>query len=182
MHKWADLSDNGFGLSVINDCKYGCDIKNGHIRPTLFRCATNPNHIQDREHHSFSFSIYPHAKRVNDSDVVKEGYNVNFPLYAIPQKAQEGTLAPEYSLVSCDKENVVIETVKVAEDSDNIIVRAFETWNSKTPVALTFCDEILSATECNLMEEEDESVAFENNTLTATFKPFEIKTFKVKLK
>ena len=182
MHKWADLSDNGFGLSVINDCKYGCDIKNGHIRPTLFRCATNPNHIQDREHHSFSFSIYPHAKRVNDSDVVKEGYNVNFPLYAIPQKAQEGTLAPEYSLVSCDKENVVIETVKVAEDSDNIIVRAYETWNSKTPVTLTFCDEILSATECNLMEEEDEAVAFDGKTLTATFKPFEIKTFKIKLK
>ena len=182
MHKWADLSDNSFGLSVINDCKYGCDVKNGRIRPTLFRCATNPNHIQDREHHSFSFSIYPHAKRANDSDVVKEGYNVNFPLYAIPAKAQEGTLAPEYSLVSCDKENVVIETVKVAEDSDNIIVRAFETWNSKTPVALTFCDEILSATECNLMEEEDEAVTFNGNTLTATFKPFEIKTFKVKLK
>ncbi len=182
MHKWADLSDNGFGLSVINDCKYGCDVKNGHIRPTLFRCATNPNTIQDREHHSFSFSIYPHAKRANDSDVVKEGYNVNFPLYAIPQKAQEGTLAPEYSFVSCDKENVVIETVKVAEDSDHIIVRAYETWNSKTPVTLTFCDEILSATECNLMEEEDEAVAFQNNTLTATFKPFEIKTFKIKLK
>ncbi|MBQ7116237.1 MAG: alpha-mannosidase [Clostridia bacterium] len=182
MHKWTDLSDNSFGLSVINDCKYGCDVKDGRIRPTLFRCATHPNHIQDREPHSFSFSIYPHAKRANDSDVVKEGYNVNFPLYAIPQKAQAGTLAPEYSLVSCDKENVVIETVKVAEDSDNIIVRAYETWNSKTPVTLTFCGAIEGATECNLMEEEDEAVAFENNTLTATFKPFEIKTFKVKLK
>jgi len=182
MHKWADLSDNSFGLSVINDCKYGCDVKNGHIRPTLFRCATRPNKIQDREHHSFSFSIYPHSKRVNDSDVVKEGYNVNFPLYAIPAKAQEGTLAPEYSLVSCDKENVVIETVKVAEDSDNIVVRAYETWNSKTPATFTFCNEIESATECNLLEEEDEAVAFGGNTLSATFKPFEIKTFKVKLK
>ena len=182
MHKWADLSDNGFGLSVINDCKYGCDVKNGHIRPTLFRCATRPNKIQDREHHSFSFSIYPHSKRANDSDVVKEGYNVNFPLYAVPQKAQEGTLPAEYSLVSCNKENVVIETVKIAEDSDNLIVRAYETWNSKTPVTLTFCNAIESATECNLMEEEDEAVVFENNTLTATFKPFEIKTFKVKLK
>ncbi len=182
MHKWADLSDNGFGLSVINDCKYGCDVKNGHIRPTLFRCATRPNKIQDREHHSFSFSIYPHSKRANDSDVVKEGYNVNFPLYAVPQKAQEGTLPAEYSLVSCNKENVVIETVKIAEDSDNIIVRAYETWNSKTPVILSFCNAIESATECNLMEEEDEAVAFENNTLTATFKPFEIKTFKIKLK
>ena len=182
MHKWADLSDNSFGLSVINDCKYGCDVKDGHIRPTLFRCATNPNTIQDREYHSFSFSIYPHAKRANDSDVVKEGYNVNFPLYAIPAKAQAGTLASEYSLVSCDKENVVIETVKLAEDSDDIIVRAYETWNSQTPATLTFCNDIASATECNLMEEQDEAVAYAGNALTATFKPFEIKTFKVKLK
>lgn len=182
MHKWADLSDNSFGLSVINDCKYGCDVKDGHIRPTLFRCATRPNRIQDREHHSFSFSIYPHAKRANDSRVVEEGYNVNFPLYAVPSTAHEGTLPGEYSLVSCDKNNVVIETVKVAEDSDNIIVRAYETWNSKTSVTFTFCNGIESATECNLLEEEDEAVSYNGNALTATFKPFEIKTFKVKLK
>ena len=182
MHKWADLSDNGFGLSVINDCKYGCDVKNGRIRPTLFRCATSPNTLQDREHHSFTFSIYPHAKRVNDSDVVKEGYNVNYPLYAVFSKAKEGTLPEEYSLVGCDRDNVVIETVKIAEDSDSMIIRAYETWNSKTPATLTFCSEIETATECNLLEEEDESVAFTGNTLSATFKPFEIKTFKVKFK
>ncbi|MGN1317277.1 MAG: alpha-mannosidase [Acutalibacteraceae bacterium] len=182
MHKWADLSDNGFGLSVINDCKYGCDVKNGHIRPTLFRCATSPNTLQDREHHSFSFSIYPHAKRANDSDVVKEGYNVNFPLYAVFSKAKEGALPEEYSLVGCDRDNVVIETVKIAEDSDSMIVRAYETWNSKTPATLTFCGDIETATECNLLEEQDESVDFRENRISATFKPFEIKTFKVKFK
>lgn len=182
MHKWVDLSDNSFGLSILNDCKYGCDVKNGHIRPTLFRCATRPNHIQDREFHSFSFSIYPHAKRANDSSVVKEGYNVNFPLYAVPCDAHEGVLPEEYSLVSCNKENVVIETVKVAEDSDALIVRAYETWNAKTPASLTFCDEILNATECNLMEEDDAAVEFSGKTISATFKPFEIKTFKIKFK
>ena len=182
MHKWVDLSDNSFGLSILNDCKYGCDVKNGRIRPTLFRCATRPNTIQDREFHSFTFSIYPHENSVHNSSVVKEAYNVNYPLYAVPVKAQAGTKNSEYSLVECDKENVVIETVKIAEDSDAIIVRAYETWNSKTPAVLTFCDEILSATECNLMEEEDEAVEFAGNALTTTFKPFEIKTFKIKFK
>lgn len=180
MHKWTDLSDNSFGLSILNDCKYGCDVKDGKIRTTLFRCATRPNSVQDREHHSFTFSIYPHAGRVSDSGVVNEAYNVNFPLYAVPVKAHEGNLPSEYSLVNCDKNNIVIETVKIAEDSDSVIVRAYETWNAKTPAALTFASNIKEATECNLLEEEDEAVAYEGNTLTATFKPFEIKTFKIK--
>ena len=179
MHKWVDLSDNGFGLSILNDCKYGCDAKDGHIRPTLFRCATEPNTIQDREHHSFTFSIYPHSGRACDSDVVQEGFNVNFPLKAVVCDAQSGSLPCEYSLVSADKSNIVIGTVKVAEDSDSLIVRAYETWNTKTPATLTFNTPIKSATECNLMEEQDEAVSFDGNTIKATFKPFEIKTFKI---
>ena len=182
MHKWVDLSDNSFGLSILNDCKYGCDVKDGHIRPTLFRCATNPNNIQDREHHSFTFSIYPHQGKVCDSDVVKEAYNVNYPLYAVPAAAHEGVLPSEYSLVDCNKNNVVIETVKIAEDSDAVIVRAYETWNCKTPATLTFTSDIAEAMECNLLEEQDEVVEYSKNTLTTTFKPFEIKTFKVKFK
>ena len=115
-----------------------------------------------------------------DSDVVQEGFNVNYPLKAIVSEAHEGNLPAEYSLVKCDKSNVVIETVKVAEDSDAFIVRAYETWNTKTPATITFNSPIKSAAECNLMEEQDESVEFDGNTLKAIFKPFEIKTFKIK--
>lgn len=182
MHKWVDLSDNGFGLCVLNDCKYGCDVKNGHIRPTLFRCATHPNHVQDREHHAFTFSIYPHAGKVCDSDAVREAYNINYPMYAVPSAAHNGVLPDEYSFVKCDMDNVVIETVKMAEDSDEIVVRAYETWNSKTQATLTFAGEVEHAVECNLLEEQEESVEFGENTVTALFKPFEIKTFKIKFK
>ena len=182
MHKWVDLSDNSFGLSILNDCKYGCDVKHGRIRPTLLRCATRPNTVQDRESHSFTFSIYPHTKGVADSDTVKEAYNVNFPLYAIPVKAQRGTIDSYYYFVSCLENNIVIETVKVAEDSDHIIVRAYETANKKTCANFVFCDEIETATECNLLEEEDIKVDYNGKFLSAKFKPFEIKTFKIKFK
>ena len=182
MHKWVDLSDNSFGLSILNDCKYGCDVKDGHIRPTLFRCATRPNTIQDREFHSFTFSIYPHENTAKDSDVVEQAYSVNFPLYAIPVKAQKGELNDVCSLVVSLDDNIVIETVKIAEDSDALIVRAYETWNKKTDAQLYFDSDIESATECNLLEEEDAPVAFGGKGLMATFKPFEIKTFKIKLK
>ena len=179
MHKWVDLSDNGFGLSVINDCKYGCTIKEGHIMPTLLRCQTHPNTVQDREYHEFTFSIYPHADHVSKSDVVKEGFNVNYPAYAVFAKANSGKLSDVYSFVSANKDNIVIETVKEAEDGNGIIVRAYETWNSKTKATLTFCDEIKNATECNLIEDGADAVEFNGNALEAEFKPFEIKTFRV---
>lgn len=181
-HKWADLSDNSFGLAVLNDCKYGWTIKEGSIKPTLLRSATQPNYNQDRERHEFTYAIYPHSGAVCDTDVVYEGYCLNVPLYCKALAAQGGNLPAEYSLVSCDKSNVIIETVKKAEDSDAIIVRAYETWNRKTPVTFTFGGEIANATECNLLEEKDAPVNFGANTIATEFKPFEIKTFKVILK
>ena len=182
MHKWIDLSDNSFGLSVINDCKYGCDIKDGHMRPTLLRCATEPNTVQDREYHEFTFSVYPHSGRACNTNLVGEAYNVNYPMYAVYSKKHEGALPAEYSLVNSSAGNVVIETVKMAEDSSDIIVRAFETWNEKTECTLTFADEIKSVTECNLLEEQDVPADFCGKCVAATFKPFEIKTFRIKFK
>ncbi|MBR2875703.1 MAG: alpha-mannosidase, partial [Clostridia bacterium] len=179
MHKWIDLSDNSFGLSVINDCKYGCTVKDGHLKPTLLRCQTRPNSVQDREYHEFTFSVYPHENHVSASDVVKEAFNVNYPAYAVFAKANNGTLPSEYSFVSADKDNIVIETVKAAEDGNGIIVRAYETWNSKTKAKLTFCNDIKNVVECNLIEDGAERVSYSKNTVEAEFKPFEIKTFRI---
>ena len=181
-HKWADLSDNSFGLSVLNDCKYGWTIKEGSIKPTLLRSATEPNYDQDRERHQFTYAIYPHSGAVNTSDVVYEGYNLNVPMYCKAVGVQSGNLPSEYSLVSVDAGNVIIETVKKAEDSDAIIIRCYETWNKKTACEFTFGSYIVSVSECNLLEEKDCELEFIGNKLTAEFKPFEIKTFKVILK
>lgn len=180
-HRWADLSDNSFGLSILNDCKYGWTIKDGRIRPTLLRAATNPNHAQDREHHSFTYSLYPHSGAVNSSDVVQQGYSLNFPLYCKMQKPNNGKFGTEYSFASVDSSNVIVETIKKAEDSDNIIIRMYETWNKKTDCMLNIGLPFKSATECNLLEEKDEPVEFDSKSVKLTFKPFEIKTIKIKL-
>lgn len=181
MHKWADLSDNSFGLSVLNDCKYGVSVKDGHIRPTLLRCATEPNTEQDREYHEFTFSVFPHCGNVANSGVYNEAYNINFPVYAVFSEAHKGYLPEKYSLVQSDKDNIIIETVKKAEDSDDIVIRMYEAHNEKTPCTLTFGDALKSVSECNMNEENDVSVQFDGNTVNTVFKPFEIKTFKVKI-
>ena len=174
-HKWVDLSDNSFGLSVLNDCKYGHDIKDGHIRTSLLRCAVNPNSEQDREVHRFTYSIYPHAGSVDTSDVVNQGYSHNLPLYCVSGKAAHDS----YSLVSTDKDNVIIETVKKAEDSDDVVIRAYETWNKTTDCVYTFDRAPKSVYVCNLLEENEEQLEVSGNTVSLRFKPFEIKTVKV---
>ncbi len=179
-HKWADLSDNGFGFSVMNDCKYGWTVKNGHIRPTLLRSATSPNHAQDRERHTFTYAMYAHKGDVSTSAAVSEAYDLNVPLTAVVSDAHGGALPSEFSLINADKSNIIIETVKKAEDSDAVIVRMFETWNRRTETTVSFGLDAASAAECNLMEEHDEPLAPSGGKLTLTFKPFEIKTLKIK--
>jgi alpha-mannosidase len=180
-HKWADLSDNSFGLAILNDCKYGWTVKEGHIMPSLLRCATTPNHAQDREVHNFVYSIYPHTGTVNSSDVVKEGYSLNFPLYCATAEPKDGKLDSCYSFVSGDCDNVIIETVKKAEDSKDIVIRVYETWNKQTDCTLSFGDTVKSAVECNLMEDNEGALEVIDNKIKMTFKPFEIKSIKVTL-
>ncbi|MCL2507729.1 MAG: glycosyl hydrolase-related protein [Oscillospiraceae bacterium] len=180
-HKWADLSDNSFGLSILNDCKYGWTVKEGRIKPTLLRCATSPNHLQDREVHEFTFALYPHSGAVAASGVVNEGYSLNVPMYCAFAQANTGKLPAAYSFVKADADNIVIETVKKAEDSNCAVVRVYETWNRKTPCRLTFGSKIRSAAICNLLEEKDEELMMDSGSLELTFKPFEIKTVKVEL-
>ncbi len=178
-HKWADLSDNGFGFSVLNDCKYGWTVKDLHIKPTLLRSATSPNHLQDRERHTFVYSMYAHSGDVSTSGVVNEAYDINVPLRSIATEGKSGVLPAEFSLVNVNKSNVIIETVKKAEDSDAVIVRMYETWNSRTDCEVSFGLDVKDAYECNLMEEKDEKLTLSGGKLKLTFKPFEIKTLKL---
>ncbi|MBR3438632.1 MAG: alpha-mannosidase, partial [Clostridia bacterium] len=117
-HKWADLSDNGFGFSVLNDCKYGWTVKNGRIKPSMLRSQVRPNHLQDRERHDFTYALYPHSGAVSTSYVVQEAYSLNVPLYCVRVKESRNGIGSEFSLVNADKSNIIIETVKKAEDSD----------------------------------------------------------------
>ena len=178
-HKWADLSDNGFGLSVLNDCKYGWNIKEGHICPSILRSATEPNPNQDREVHYVTYALYPHDGAVCTSEVVREGYKLNVPLYGAFAKANVGNLPQAYCMAEPDKDNVVLETIKKAEDSDALIYRTYETWNRSVDCTLRFGKPIQKAFVTNLMENKDQPLDFDGDTISLHYKPFEIKTLKI---
>lgn len=181
-HKWADLSEDDYGISLMNDCKYGHDIKDSEMRLTLLKSAVEPNVDADREVHEFTYSLYPHSGDWKKANTVQMAYSLNCPMYAKVEEAHEGSLPAQFSLVNLDRENVVIEVVKKAEDSEDIIVRLYECFNRRTAVNLTFFRELSGVWECDLMENNIIPVEAAGNSFKFEINPYEIKTFKLRVK
>jgi len=165
-HKWADLSEEGYGVSLLNDCKYGHDIKDGVMRLTLLKSGRYPNPTADREEHRFVYSLYPHGGDWRDSGTVKMGYQLNVPVYAKVEEPHKGTLPPALSMISVNCDNVIIDTVKKAEDSDDLVIRMYECYNKRTDVKVTFFKPLMKVVECNLLEKDIQPVEVQGNTFT----------------
>lgn len=180
-HKWADLSEGGFGVSLLNDSKYGYDIKDGIMRLTLIKSGIDPNPDADKEEHFFTYSLYPHNGDWREGSTVQMAYMLNNPLYSVLEEKHDGSLQRKLSFVKINKDNVIMEVMKKAEDSSDLIVRVYECYNKRSNVTMEFFKNIKSACECNLMERDLDEVYFKDNKINFTIKPYEIKSFKIKL-
>jgi alpha-mannosidase len=180
-HKWVDLSEGNYGVALLNDCKYGYDVKDNLLRITLHRSPTEPDATADQGLHEFTYSLLPHSGSWSESDVIQEAYALNDLLmtWLIPTNLQ-GDLPAAYAWAELDTDHVILETVKKAEDENAWIVRLYECKQYRSnAVTITFGQTIVKAVECNLLEEDDATVSYHDNQLTFTVKPFEIKTFKI---
>ena len=183
-HKWADLSEYGYGVSLLNDCKYGYDIKDSNMRLTLLRSGNIPNPDADKEIHEFIYSLYPHVGDWRDSGTVRQAYELNCSLLGQVIEAQpKGTLPPSYSMVRISSDNVIVEVVKQAEDGQDTVLRVYEAYNQRALVKLELGEEIEDVKECNLMEEDlscqPHDLKWQGREFTFSIQPFEIRTFKV---
>jgi alpha-mannosidase len=180
---WADLSEDSYGVSLLNDCKYGYDIRDGHMRLTLLKSGMEPNPKADSGEHDFTYSLYPHLGDWKQGGTVQMAYSLNVPLYAATGDANEGGVLPgTVSMMHVDCGNVMIDTVKKAEDSDDMIVRMYECFNRRSYVTFTCFKELVEATECSLMEKPLAKVPVQGSQFTFEIKPYEIKTFLLKVK
>jgi alpha-mannosidase len=186
-HKWADLSEGGYGVSLLNDCKYGHDVKDDVMRLTLIKSAVAPDPQADRGEHRFTYALYPHAGDWYDGGTVRQGYRLNNPLCAVrvpggaPRPGPGGDLPGRFAFVTCTAPHVLVETVKAAESGEGLIVRVYEYGNRRGPAALRFCRPLAGAAEVNLLEEAPQPARVEGDTVHFDVRPFEIKTFHVRL-
>ena len=175
-HKYADISEDGYGVSLLNDCKYGYDISGNDMCITLLKSATFPNPDADKCEHDFVYSLYPHAGNHKDGGTVRQALSLNVPMTAVEINAKETGLPSQYSLVNIAAENVIIDTVKCAEDSDSIIVRMYETYNRRTKTNIAFGFEVQSCYISDLNENPIRELKIKNNSVELEIKPFEIVT------
>ncbi|MDD3766621.1 MAG: alpha-mannosidase [Eubacteriales bacterium] len=179
-HKFADLSEPNYGVSLLNDCKYGHDIIGNKMRLTLLKCATYPNPEADKGKHKFVYSVYPHGGDHRTANTAMEGYKLNNPLIAVPVGKQEGTLPDSYSFVAVNKDNIIVEAVKKAEDSGDLIIRLYDNHGIRSDVDVEFGFDAYEVYLADMSENEIEKIECNGNKATLKVKPFEIVTLKVK--
>lgn len=190
-HQWADLTDknSSYGVTVMNDCKYGWDKPDDHtIRLTLLNTpGTNKRYVyqnkQDFGYHTFTYSLVGHSGKLEKPKTVRKSDLLNQKLKAFSTSKHQGTLGKEFSFASSDNENVIVKAIKKAENSDEYVVRVYEIGGEKKQKAtITFAGNIIDACEADGTEKEIAQAQFNDNMLSLDITPFSIKTFKVRLK
>ncbi|HAH87947.1 MAG TPA: alpha-mannosidase, partial [Armatimonadetes bacterium] len=136
-HRWADLSEPGYGVSLLNDSKYGWDIKGNVMRLSLLRSPENPDPDADKGEHTFTYSLFPHSGGWTEG-TLQAGHELNVPIRACADSIHGGSLPSRHSFISVDRPGVIVDAVKQAEDSGSTIVRLYEAYGSRGPVTLTF--------------------------------------------
>ncbi|MEM8788056.1 MAG: glycoside hydrolase family 38 C-terminal domain-containing protein [Pseudomonadota bacterium] len=175
--KWADLSEGGYGVALLNDSKYGYDVKDDVIRLTLLKCATMPDPKADQGEHHMVYALLPHTGDWR-GQVPAAAIALNDPLILTPVTGGTG-VAAERALVRCDGPNVILETVKAADDGRGLIVRLFENERSRGPVTLTFDRPVAQATLCDLLEAAIGPVRHAGAEVHVNLAPYEIATLRV---
>lgn len=188
-HQWADMStiDGSYGLSILNDCKYGWDKPtDSSLRLTLIHTPSTGNSYtyqadQDLGVNLFTYSLFPHQGKWSEL-TQKAASQLNQPLVAVAAPKHEGALGKEVEFLSVSTDQVAVKAVKKAEETNELIVRVYE-WAGQQhdKVTLTFPKRVLSAREVNGLEEQVGSATTSNNTLTFSISKYQPKTFAVRL-
>ncbi|WP_199616718.1 alpha-mannosidase [Paenibacillus alkalitolerans] len=179
---WIDLSEPDYGVALLNDCKYGHRAENNVLDLNLLRSPSYPDPEADRAEHEFTYSLYPHKGDHIQAEVYKRGYELNIPLRTAVKAnnlGSEGKLTGTHSFLKLDHPNVMIETVKRAEDGEDVVIRLYETAGTRIQTNLYIGFQMSEAWLADLMEERVQQLDINEQTLTLSFTPFEIKTLRL---
>ncbi|MEN6478793.1 MAG: glycoside hydrolase family 38 C-terminal domain-containing protein [Anaerolineales bacterium] len=176
-HKWTALEEGRRGCAVLNDCKYGVNVDGNSINLTLLKSPLAPDMTADQGLQEFAYAFYAWNGALAESDLVREGYDLNVPVRTATGRAETT------SLFALDAPNVIIDTVKPAEDgSGEVIVRLYEAMRAATECTLACGLPVSGAVQTNLLEEEAVALPVQAGKVALSFRPFELKTVRLKLR
>ena len=183
-HQWADYSETGFGVALMNDSKYGYDIKEGIMRLSLLKSAVRPDTEADRGLHEFTYALYVHSEPWYESSLIPLAWDLNVPLMAVPGitafNVENSSKQGSAELLKINSPGAALDAIKKSEDGNDIIMRFHEMHGGRTTLKIEFSVPISGWAEANLMEEPLEAYR-KGGIIKKELRPFEIVTFRVKL-
>lgn len=177
-HKWVDLSQPDYGVALLNDCKYGHRLKGNVIDLNLLRSPTTPDPTADLGFHEFTYALFPHSGDYRQGGVTREAYQLNVPLRHSSVASDQAADGPSsHSFLRVDPDKAILETVKRAEDSDNIVVRLYEPHGASSHTRVHVGVELERVWQADLLENVIAEAPLQSNSFEIRLKPFEIQTF-----
>ncbi len=176
-HKWADLSEHGFGVALLSESKYGFSTFGNTMRMSLLRAPKHPDPQADMGRHEFAYAIMPHAGNWREAGVVAESLRFNAPLLFAPADAAHD--AADRTFASVDDPNLLLDTIKWAEHCRAIVLRLYECHGARGVATLKLGFAARNARYCNLLEDDGEPADLADDTLRLPYTPFKIISVKV---
>ena len=189
-HHYSAFRDENGGAAVLNNCKYGVSMNGNSLELTLLRASASPEMRADNKVHHFTYAFTAWEGSFMDSDVVRQGYELNVKPYVAAGSGQD------FSLLSIDRANIILDTMKPAEDgSGDIILRLYESKKAETSAGVQLSPELLGAGgalnrgedgaadchvyACDMLENVTGELPATGGALALSFHPFEIKTVRI---
>lgn len=175
-HQWSCLHEGDYGVSLIEDCKYGRDVVGHVMRITLLKSPTAPDPCADRGIHRFAYALYPHTGDHRAGRVAEEAARFNRPLRLFRPRTG---LPARAGFLRSDRSGILVSAIKRADDGRGWIVRAYEAAGTRGPCRWFLGVPVASAWECNLLEEDQRPVPVDGRSMETDWTPFQIRTFRL---
>ncbi|MBU7004100.1 MAG: alpha-mannosidase [Theionarchaea archaeon] len=173
---FLDLPGDGFGVSILNDSKYGHDVRGNTIRLTLLRAAYDPDPRPDVGVHKLTYSLLPHRGNWTQAEVWKQGHAINHPLNLVPGRAE----IPSGSWITFDASGVDLTALKLADSGDALVIRLVEMHGREVSFDLSLGWKANRLVKCNLRElPTGEFWELESGRTRITLEPYEVCTLRV---
>ncbi|WP_019913478.1 alpha-mannosidase [Paenibacillus sp. HW567] len=179
-HRFADVSEHGYGVSLLNDCKYGYDVQGSTIRLSLLRAPKWPDITADLGSHDFTYSLYPHEGDWRSAHTLRKAAELNHEVPAFAATMKTGQLPSTGALIGFNGQQVVLDTVKLSEDGQGSILRLYESSGGREAVKLGWKQPFNEVHLSNALEQKLEPVAHHQGEFELHFAPFEIKTIYIR--
>ncbi|TKJ47110.1 hypothetical protein CEE34_05535, partial [Candidatus Aerophobetes bacterium Ae_b3a] len=191
--KWIDYTDQekNYGVSLLSECKYGFDVKDDLIRMTLLSSPDYPDPsmmglpelstlLEDQGKHTFSYALYPHKGTWKEAGSIRKGYEFSCPLLVLSEPSHKGNLPKSFPFIKVQPEDVILETIKKAEDSESFILRFYETIGQRTQTEILFSEPVLQVWETDMMERKILKLPIQGKLLRVELGACEIKTIQIR--